>query len=58
MLRKKEDGMFVDFTFRANQFQKEKALEEIIERVQTSLKEKHDVLWFNVNAYLVKVHIL
>lgn len=50
--------MFVNFTFRANQFQKEKALEEIIERVQTSLKEKHDVLWFNVNAYLVKVHIL
>ncbi|RGB42129.1 RNA12 domain-containing protein [Rhizophagus diaphanus] len=53
-IRKKEDGMFVNFTFRANQFQKEKALEEIIERVQTSLKEKHDVLWFNVNAYLVK----
>ncbi|GBC02867.1 hypothetical protein RclHR1_04870010 [Rhizophagus clarus] len=53
-IRKKEDGMFVNFTFRVNNYQKEKALEEIIERIQNSLKDKKDVLWFNVNAHLVK----
>jgi hypothetical protein len=50
--------MFVNFTFRADRSQKEKALGEIIERLQTSLRDKKDVLWFNVNAYLVKVHII
>ncbi|RIA92615.1 RNA12 protein [Glomus cerebriforme] len=53
-IRKKEDGMFVNFTFRVDQAQKEMALEEIIQRVQTFLKDKKDFLWFNINAHLVK----
>lgn len=50
--------MFVNFTIRVDPAQKEKALEEISQRVQTFLEDKSIVPWFNVRptkAYLVKV---
>ncbi|CAB4389502.1 unnamed protein product [Rhizophagus irregularis] len=55
--RKKEGGMFVNFVFRVDPAQKKKALEEITQKVQTFLKDKSIVPWFNVRpteAYLVK----
>lgn len=53
--------MFVNFVFRVDPAQKKKALEEITLKVQTFLKDKSIVPWFNVRpteAYLVKVHNL
>ncbi|GBC02865.1 hypothetical protein RclHR1_04870008 [Rhizophagus clarus] len=55
--RKREGGMFVNFVFRVDPTQKKKALEEISQKVQTFLKDKSIVPWFNVRpteSYLVK----
>ena len=51
--------MFVNFTFRVDPAIKGKASEEISQRVQTFLKDKSIVPWFNIRpteAYLVKVN--
>ncbi|CAG8467028.1 9747_t:CDS:10 [Ambispora leptoticha] len=55
--RRREGGMFVNFSYKADSAWKAQALEEIRERVEQHLKNQHVVPWFSASearVFLVK----
>jgi len=60
LIRRKEGGMFVKFTYRVDEASKDIALKEIHETVENFVESKSIIPWFNfypMRVFLVKVGI-